>query len=487
MEQIYKNDLGEIKDLNIVNNELYFTATLTGKNAIYKMNLDDNSVQQIYEPRFGAECADISPDGSKMAMSDYTSDGFRIVEFDLNKIEPVPISRIERKNYPLADSLAKQEQGVIDFESIEYKEYPTAKYSKLANLIHFHSWAPVAVDPDNYTFNPGLSLLSQNLLGSADINLGYRWKTDERTGETYFKYSYKGWYPVFDIEFSSGKSASKYMLIEQTANQAGKIIKQDTTIRRFTWKESNLGIDARVPLNLSSGKYNRYFQPEVKFNYIFYGHNSSTPESFFEGNFKSISYRLYYQQLLTKSYQDVFPNFGFYGDIIYQQSPFGDADFGDLSLIQGSLFLPGLMPNHGIKIYSGLQYKNSESPNSFSERIRYPRGWGKFNTTEAFSAGVDYKLPLFYPEWNVGSFVYLKRLSASVFTDFAKLKGNLYTNNQLTGTFKTNISSYGIELTGDANFLRFYAPVEIGTRATFMPQKNSLYFEFLLFIDFNTL
>jgi hypothetical protein len=387
----------------------------------------------------------------------------------------------------LADSVANQEEGVIDFNSLKVKEYTSTKYSKLANLINFHSWAPLAIDPVKYTFDPGISFLSQNKLGTSEINLGYRWKTDERTGETYLKYTYKGWYPVFDMEISTGKGASKYTLIEQTTNQFGEIIQQDTTLRRYTWNETNLGVDVRLPLNFSRGKFNRYFQPEVKYDYTYYGHNSSTPERFFQGSFQSLSYRLYYQQLLVKSYQDVYPDFGFYGDITYQNSPFGSVDLGNLVLLQGNLFLPGIKPNHGTKIYTGIQHKSSDTPNSFSERIKYPRGWGKINTNEAFSFGLDYKLPLIYPDWNLGSLIYLKRLNASLFIDYAKLKGDIYTNGQLTGTFRKNISSIGVELTGDTNFLRFYAPVDLGTRVSYLPQVNNFYFEILFSIDFNSL
>ncbi len=487
MELLSDNDLGEIKNLKVINNELYFTASLTGKNCIYKMNLNDKSIQQIYEPRFGAESADVSPDGEKIITSDYTADGFRLVEIKKGDLKPIHLDNVEKKNYLLADDLAKQEQGVIDFDTINYKNYPSKKYSKIAHLIHFHSWAPVAVDPYNYDISPGVSFLSQNKLGTAEINLGYKWKPNEKTGEFYGKYTFKGWYPIFDFEVNAGKSASHYMQIEQTKNISGEIVHQDTILKRFTWHETRINIDARLPLDLSAGKFTRLFQPEIKYNYAFYSHDSSTPKKFFQGNFQSFSYRLYYQQLLRRSYQDVFPNFGFTGDFIFQNSPKGNANLGNLFLEQTYIFLPGFMPNHGIRIYSGFQVKHSGPDYNFTDRIRYPRGWGKMNTKQAYSFGFDYKLPLFYPDWNVGSLVYLKRLKASVFADYANLTGDIYENGTVVGTFNTNISSFGVELTGDANFLRFYAPVEIGARASYLPEIKNVYFELLFSIDFSSL
>ncbi len=487
MELLSEKDLGEIKNLKVVNNELFFTASLSGKNAIYKMEMGDKSIQQIYEPRFGAESTDVSPDGEKIIASDYTSDGFRIIEIGKDNIEPLPVSRIEKKNYLLASEVAKQESGVINFDSINYPNYPSEKYSKIAHLIHFHSWAPVAVNSDNYTFTPGVSFLSQNKLGTADINLGYKWKSDEKTGVFYGKYTFKGWYPVFDLEATTGKSASHYMQIEQTKNIFGEIVRQDTVLKRFTWNETKASLDVRLPLDLSGGKFTSFFQPEIKYEYTFYGHDLSTPEKFFKGNYQLFSYRLYYQQLLRKSYQDVFPNFGFTGDLIFQHSPTGNVNFGNLLLEQTYLFLPGFMPNHGIRIFTGVQIKQSGPKYSLSDRIRYPRGWGKIDTKEAYSFGIEYKLPLFYPDWNISSLIYLKRVKASLFADYANLSGNLYKNGNVEGTFNTNISSYGIELTGDANLLRFYAPVEIGGRGSYLPETKSVYFEFLFSIDFSSL
>ncbi|GAB1452370.1 hypothetical protein MASR2M47_24260 [Draconibacterium sp.] len=99
----------------------------------------------------------------------------------------------------------------------------------------------------------------------------------------------------------------------------------------------------------------------------------------------------------------------------------------------------------------------------------------------------DYKFPVFYPEWSVGGLVYLQRVNASVFADYGYLTANIYKNGAVSGTFDSTISSYGIELTGNTNFLRFYAPVEIGVRASYLPKAKNVYFDFLFSIDFNSL
>ena len=149
--------------------------------------------------------------------------------------------------------------------------------------------------------------------------------------------------------------------------------------------------------------------------------------------------------------------------------------------------MPGVFSNHGIRIYAGGQEKTSSNSAGFSDAIKYPRGWGKISTNEMFSFGFDYKFPLFYPELSVGGLVYLQRVKASVFTDFAHLNANIYSNGKVTGTYNRSISSVGLEITGDSNFIRFYAPVEIGFRSSYLPGLKSINFDFLFSIDFGTL
>ncbi len=480
-------DLGELKNLKVAGDRLYFTCSYSGKNGLFFLNLANNSIQQIYEPRFGAESPAISPNNEILLFSDYSADGFRLLEIPLNELQLRPINMNNKVAYDLADNSARQESGVLDLSISDTIKYKSKKYSKVAHLLNFHSWAPASVDVNSYDITPGISFMSQNKLGTSETIWGYEWDVTEKAGKVYGKYTFKGWYPIFDVEINSGKRSSDYQLITQTNNNQGQVVKQDTILERFTWKETNIDLDARIPFNLSRGKYSRLLQPEVRYGYTFYGHNEFTPEQFFEGNFQSLTYRLYFQQFLRQSAQDVYPNFGFVADVAYYHSPAGDTELGSMTVAQSYLFLPGFQANHGIRLYSGIQNKQPFETHSFSDAIRYPRGWGKLNTTEMYSFALDYKLPLFYPEWSAGGLAYLKRVTTSLFADYAQLKGNNYEDGHVVGNYTSNISSYGIELSGDVNFLRFYAPIEIGFRTSYLPEVDNLYFDFLLSIDFNSL
>ena len=486
-EILLDKDLGEIKNLKPIDNNLYFVSSYSGKNSLYRLNLDEKSVHRIYESRFGIESPAFSPNGKNLILSDYAADGFRLIKIEKDMLKEQDIKNIEKSRYSLAEVLAKQEPGVINFSTPDTIQYESEKYSKVKHLLNFHSWAPAVVDADSYEITPGVSVVSQNKLGTAMLNLGYEWNLTEKTGSFYGLYSYQGWYPIFDFEISSGNSASQYILIEQTKNSSGQVVAQDTLLKRFTWIETDFGANVRIPLNFSIGKFKRFLQPEVKYDFTKYTHNPSTPEKFLEGSFQSVTYRIYFQQLIRKSVQDVYPNFGFVIDGLYRHSPFGTTDLGSLILGQSYFYFPGIKQNHGIRLFGGVQNKESAGTISFSDIIRYPRGWGKINTNFIYSLASDYKLPVFYPEWSLGSLVYLQRVNASLFADYAYLNANIYKEGKVVDTFNKNISSFGIELSGNANFLRFYAPVEIGFRASYLPEKQNVYFDFLFSIDFNSL
>lgn len=481
-------NLGDIKQLRVAGTKIYFVSSYSAKNALYAYDLNSGKINHLYEPRFDVEYPAVNAETDKIALSDYTADGFRSIAINKNDIEQIPLDKVKKGNYRLANALSKQEPGIPDFTYPENaKKYPSKKYSKVAHLFHFHSWAPAFVDVNKYKIGPGLSLMSQNKLGTAETILGYKWDVAGRTGKFYARYSFKGWYPIIDAEINTGKQASEYLLINQTKNDAGEIIRQDTSLERYTWNATSANLNVRVPLLLNKGAFNRALQPEVQYDFTYYTHDSSTPEHFFQGNFQSLTYRLYFHQLLRQSSQDVYPNFGIALDAMYRSSPFGTTRLGNLTAFQSSLYLPGLMKNHGIRLYSGVQKKNITGSFGFSESIRYPRGWGKINTTEMYTLTADYKLPLFYPEWNLAGLVYIQRIKASFFADYAHLKGNVYKEGKVVGRFDKQISSTGVELTGDVNFLRFYAPVNMGIRASYLPELQSVYTEFLFSIDLASL
>ena len=161
--------------------------------------------------------------------------------------------------------------------------------------------------------------------------------------------------------------------------------------------------------------------------------------------------------------------------IEYKQTPMGGADLG--SIINAELFLlfPGIMKHHSLMLRGGIQKKYYNNY-SFSDMLFYPRGYVNQSNDELKSFSLNYKLPLFYPDFKIGSLLYFKRFKANIFYDFAT--GKILNISKM-------YNSTGIELTTDFNLLRFIFPIDAGVRAVYIPEKKINVFEMLLNISFN--
>ena len=482
---LLNKESGDIRHLHAAGEWLYYIASWSGKNSLYRIHLTTRQVEQVYEPRFGVDSPALSPDGRTILMSDYTSDGFRLIEIPLLPDRHLPLREVMPGRYLLAEALAEQEPGVVVFAD-STTSYPSGKYHKGSHLFNFHSWAPLFVDPGDYQFLPGVSLMSQNLLGTTETILGYDWDAAERTGRFTARHSFQGWYPVIDLRLTYGNRASDYGLIRTLVNQQGVVVGQDTLMQRYTWQETQAEATIRQPLRLDKGRFNRMLQPEVRYGFNHYKGNRSAPDNFRGGNFHFLSYRLYFHQLLRQSYLDMYPDFGVVLDATYRHSPGGSLQTGELAALQSVLYLPGIHKNHGLRLYGGSQTKTHAGAVGFSDVVRYARGWGRIATTGILTGGADYKLPLGYPDVNLFGVLYIRRLQAVLFGDYTRLTGQLYQQGNTMGTFTKEITSVGTELTANVNLIRFYAPSTAGIRASYLPELKQVSFSFLFSIDFTT-
>jgi hypothetical protein len=478
---------GEIKSLIVNGSDIFFISSYSGQNDLYNFNLKSKKIFRVYASRFGVDYPAISPDGKTIVLSDYTADGFRLIEIQVKRDNWEPIGAVRKGEFELADKLTKQEKGIPDFTSnSDTLRYISEKYSKAEHLLYFHSWLPAYFDVDSYKLQSGVSFMSQNMLGTAETSVGYKWDASEKSGKFYGKFTYKGWYPVMSSEINYGKRSAGYYSITNYTNSQHELIKSDTVKKRFFWNESTFTIDAYIPFNFTKGKYYRLLQPEIKYELISRSATGTAPDQFVTGLINSATYRIYFHQILKESYQDLVPNFGYVVDLTYRNSPGGNLNLGNLTSFQFINYFPGILPNHGIVIYNGFQKRTFNEGYAYSDVIRYPRGWGSTLTNQIYSFSAEYRLPLIYPDLSLGKLLYLKRLKASLYADYANLEGNTYKQGKVAGKFNEKISSYGTEITGDMHFFRFYAPFNAGVRIGYLPEVKQFNYELLLSVNFTS-
>jgi hypothetical protein len=462
-------------------NYVYFNNSQSGIDNIYTIDLIENKTFKVTNSRFGTTDPQMSKDGNMLIYSDYTANGFCLVRAAFHKENLIPVDTSQSFGSSLADKIASQEKGVINFDKIDSTLYKSERYSKFSHLFNFHSWAPFRIDANNQELRPGFSLLSQNKLSTAVTQLGYDYSTTNKSGKWYAKFDYTGLFPVLESEIDYGNGKSKYYQITNYRNQQGQIVRTDTTLVNFKYSELNIDGKVKIPFNLSHGKMRRLIQPEFQIAYTNIRLDSSVPSNIFHGTVIPLTYRLYANNYLALSTRDIQPRFGEIIDLVYRHTPIGDHDYGTIKSAEGTLFLPGFTEHHGFRVYGGYQQKSS-SESSYLDIIEYPRGYQSFMNTELFALKSDYVMPLFYPDWSIGKLSYFKRISLRMFYDYGRA---VVPVNQDNNTMQVGFGSLGGELTIDCHFLRFIVPSTFGIRESYLIESKSNYLEILFSINFD--
>jgi hypothetical protein len=487
--------MGEIKHLVPAGDQLYFTGTYAGKDELYSLHIASGEVKRLVTARFGLDYPALTQDSKKLIFSDYTSNGYRLSSLDTDKISADYICNVTKVNNELADKLALQEPGIVNFSDMELFPYPSKPYRKGLHLFNFHSWGPFSLDAGSYTIQPGFSMASQNKLGTAQTTLGYRWNIQEKEGQYYIDFEYRGFYPVISVSGTTGKRNDKYYQITVIRDQAGKEIRRDTSLIPFSWKQSDLGVSVKLPLNFSRGRYSRLIQPSVTYQLSDYSHTTSTPSKFIEGISRSVSWRLGIYDLLRQAYRDLQPRWGYITDISYRHSPFGGPDRTKLAGAELLAYLPGFFLHHGFSAYGGIQMRTRGIYRSYND-VNLPAGWTVNNLPGWWSRAdkdfimtysARYTFPVLYPDWNLSKLVYCRRVKAALFYDLGWIQGEEVQNGRTISSQKESLTSFGTDITADLHLLRFYAPFDAGMKIIYLPAIRKTSFQLLLSVDFTSL
>jgi hypothetical protein len=489
LKKLTTETFGNIKNPVFVNeNQLIFSSDFSGKDNLYSVDPSNGKIMMVFEAKFGVDYPSSLNTKKQILFSNYTSDGYQISTFELPQAHHKEVVRdiTLRKNI-LAEHLADQEMGVPDLYHADSIQLQSKKYKKASHLFNFHSWAPVYMNLNSYDIQPGVTFLSQNVLGTAFTQIGYEYNLNDRTGKIKASFQYKGWLPEITSSVSYGNEASNYYLITNTTNQSNQIVSSDTTLQRFKWEDLSGDLDLRLPLNLSKGKYSTILYPEAKYTYNRVNHQSSTPSGFYSGEYHALTYRLYFYHLLRQSMRNLMPRWGQQIDLTYRHTPITGNDLGSIAAIQTNLYIPGFAKNDGFKIYQGYQEKIFNQTYNFSNIVRFPHGISSYQNNKMYSLTVDYKIPLYYPDYSFGRLLYLKRIKTGLFYNYTWLSIPAFDQNRniIPNHHQLELTSMGIEVTSDVHLLRFFAPIEIGMRTIYLPESSSFGFDFLFSIDFN--
>lgn len=458
IQQIVEPSFHEISQPQFYKSYILYNADYSGVDNFYAIDTSSSKIFQLTFSQYGCKYSSLIKDS--ILFSEYTADGYMTAISKLEFDKEFFLEKNENVVLGIDSSLIHQELGVINIDESNFVHYDETKYSKLLNLFNFHSWAPLYISTDDYNAYPGVSLFSQNLLSTAITSLGYEWNTNESRGIYHAEFKYTGLYPEVGVDFEYTTRSALY----------------DDTVAQFTekiyWDESSVTFDLSVPLSWNSGDFIHGMYPSLSSSVFGRSNLSRNDLKFSLEKYQTVEYRLVSMNYKRTSKRDLYPEFGQITEFNFMHTPFGNYNLGSAYSLETRLMLPGVFKHNHFVVKAGFQRKFAQNDFGFADLINYPRGYTDVSESSFYFGYFNYTFPIAYPDLSVGGLSYIKRLKTNLFFDYGEnLKGKPY-------------SSCGVDLTADAHFFRFLAPVEIGLRNSYLPKTNELYLQFLFYVNF---
>lgn len=443
-----------------------YNSPYSGIDNLYALKISTGERFQVTSRKYGAYNPDRSPDGRTLVFQDFTPNGFRVATMPFDPSAWKPLSQVRTGEVRYFGPLVQQEGGRNVLDSIPQNQYPVGRYGTLGGFRLF-GWG-ATLGSTGSSLRVGID--AQNLLSTSAISAGYTYNANERTGSVFAGLTYQGWYPMLDVSVQSGTRKTE-LVFDRT-------LPVDSVLRD-SWRQDELNVGLRLPFNLTRSKYFTSLDFGVQYNLI-QSRGYQLPDRYLsevgDGTLHATTATVAFSRLHKQALRDVFPRWGQVLNVYSRSTPFGGDLRGNLLAVSGGVFLPGLARHHGLFLRGGRQTQGPGDSYTFGSPVVFPRGYVYARFDRLWTGLVDYRLPLFYPDWSLGRFLHFQRVKANVFADFASGTRQVRDNQGRFQDVTRAYQSVGLDLSVDFNFLRLRQRFDLGVRTIYL--VNEARFDF---------
>jgi hypothetical protein len=495
---------------------ILYNSPRSGIDNIYALDVVTGNYYQITSSAYGSYNPSVSKDGKTLLYNEQGRDGLDVAKATFDPSQWKVVEKFTALPDIGFQHLVEEEAHPDLLKSIPTENFPVSKYSRFGHAINIYNWGAYV---DNSLTNVEVGVSSRDVLSTTAISAGYNFDINERTGSWKAGLSYQGLYPIVDVNFSKATRSvnegdvqtQDWFITQQKDTTIVKSIKNIT----FDWKEENIEVGIRIPLITTRSKY----LSSVSFsNYIGYTHvtdfrNSETQERYFpaitrydtitqngnlaarrsfisvypffnyagNGNLIYNNFNFSAYRLLKQSRRDINSKWGQALLINLYNTPYGGDLGGGLFSLTGYMYLPGLAKHHSLWGY--WAYQNTLVHKDFSQafddylfrnKIPLPRGQSVSRYKEFYSMSLNYTMPIWYPDLNIGPLVNFQRVRTNFFMDYGFGRLGLFNGNN------QSYLSVGGEMKFDINILRLLPQMDIGFRYSYGISPSATKFEFLI-------
>ncbi len=470
---------------------VYFSGAYQGANNIFAVHVSSQRIYQLTDVFTGAFQPSVSQDGRYLFFSLFTSRGYDLRRLPLEAALWREIVTESDYADSLASMLDEQEGGSI-VGDLPRGEFEVDRFNPYRKLIFPHSLLPVGSPPVI-----GLELLSDNIFGTLSASAGIFYNANEREISLTAGGRYAALFPVLDANYRlSHRSA--FLLNYQAIDDTTLV----QTAYNEDWVEHYAAGAVSVPLNFSAGNVVTRLNLGAELGYL-----HVRPEGTFDqpglprdtiavgdvnaldpilrppidrGSTASIDLRADFRSFRRMALQHLNPRWGLRLGTRLRRTLGGTSLSGSQWTSYADLYLPALHPNHST--FLNIAYMEEDLLNNYHypDIFFYPRGYRSQLQDRFIKLGVNYSMPLAYPDLALGPVAFLKRVKTNVFFDWGRAYLDFPFNT------REDISSAGIELTADFRLFRLLE-VDAGIRYSYAFQADATsngshhQFDFVLF------
>lgn len=447
-----------IADLYVQNRMVYFTASFSGIDNIYRVDLSGKQqIEQLTSLPIGGYYPSLSFDNQKLLFSEFTERGYELSGLNISQSSPrqrsITIEEPHQQKFYTINRI--NEEGGDILSNVPTTAFPIKRYKGFFKGMKVHSWnltpslalPTLDIQVDNY-----LNDFSMNIIGGYNINEGT---------------------PVFITSATYGKFYPQLTAFTSFTNRNTDFTSSGIdTIQRQAFQQLSAGGRVSVPLtwlrdnyqtslNTFGGYVQRYLT-DITFSDIV------QPNT----NFGTIQLGLNLSHLRRTALQNLGPRWGQSFSVLYQQTM--DNKTNRQIRVGANLYFPGVGDNHNLKLGFGYQRELLRNSYQFSDGFEYPRGFGSFRNDAFLKLTADYQLPIAYPDWGIWGITYFKRVSLNAFFDYGRRRLDLL-------DLVDNHHSVGIELILDNQFFN-ELPVTFGVRNSYLLSADNNQYQYEFFV-----
>jgi len=422
---------------------------------LYALNTATNEAYKVSSRHYGAYNVAVAAGGKHLLFNDFTPDGMQVAEmpFDPAQWTPLPQAQEKPVNY-FAQALEQENNSQVltnGQTEIDPNQLGVRPYKRIEGLFNIYSWNAF-IEPDEEELFIGVK--AQDVLSTTAVDVGYQYDANEETGSFVTKLSYQALFPIIELDYELGQRGFTQLVSGRNVD--------------VSWREANTTLGLYLPLNFTNNRYSQVLNigSSYSINSI---RNIRVTEGFTLNNFRegalnAVQHRVIYSRLLKMAKRDIISPWGQSFRLDYRHTTPWSTNFtGRLAAATGNLYFPGLFRHHSLRLRGAFQWIDTDENYTFGSPVLFTRGYDYRRLTRLFNTSVEYRMPLLYPDFSLGPFLYVQRLKTMLFTDIGRgLNGNDWENYQ----------SLGVDLTFDFNVMRWAPIFEAGVRYLYIPETG---------------